>query len=47
MLGADVVWFATPAEASRFAMAAVALDLAEPAGGAIVHLGRAIELRTG
>ncbi len=47
MLGADVVWFRTDWEASRFEVTAIALDLAEASGRSVVHLGRAIELRAG
>ncbi len=47
MLGADILWSATEAEACRFEVAAVALNLAEPSGRSIMHRGRAIELRAG
>jgi hypothetical protein len=47
MLGADVVWCASESEASRFEVAAIALDLAQASGRSIVHFGRAVELRAG
>ena len=47
MLGADIVWCASESEASRFEVAAIALDLAEASGRSIVHFGRAVELRAG